>query len=87
MLSRHERRRLEGIEARLLADDPDFADKMTAPELFTPSSHPHAVRFLVFLSIGLAFVCACLEEGAGCLLSSGLAIALILIRDWKLRAE
>lgn len=87
MLSRRERRCLEDIETGLLADDPDLAEKLTGPESVRLYPRPRAVRFLTILSVSLALMCAYLGEGAGWITSSGLAVAVILLKDWQLRAE
>ncbi|GAB3278478.1 DUF3040 domain-containing protein [Parasphingorhabdus pacifica] len=82
MLPRHERRRLEKIEDRLLNDDPEFARRLTdtsANRWWSLRTMPPRVMLEVATG-GTAGLCLILAEGAGFALAGMLTAILITIR-------
>lgn len=88
-MGKHERRSLEEIENRLIAEDPDFARGMS-------EGRPRLMRWrvrqvppllaLAGVAIALAAVLLVLAEFGAALLAAVLAGAVIALRRWRLEA-
>lgn len=88
MLPRNERRRLEEIEDRLSAEDPDFVRKLTDPSATRWSLREVSPRvFLEIVAGSSAVLCLFLAEGAGFVTAGALATVLFAVRKYGLRVD
>lgn len=88
MLPRNERRRLEEIEDRLNAEDPEFVRKLSEPGDAKWSLRGIAPRMIPELVAGSAAVlCLFLGEGAGFVTAAVLAVVLFAVRRYRIRVD
>lgn len=88
MLDKHERRRLDEIESRLNAEDPDFAQAMNGTGRSRLARHlrsPSAV--LAVISGCAALLCAGLGQAGGFATAALLTLVLVVATRWKLHPD
>jgi hypothetical protein len=88
MLGEHERRRLDEIESRLSAEDPEFAQAMNGTGRSRLARHlrsPSAV--LAVISGCAALLCAGLGQAGGFAAAALLTLVLVGATRWKLHPD
>lgn len=88
MLDKHERRRLDEIESRLRAEDPDFAQAMSGTgrsRLVRHLRSPSAV--LAVISGCAALLCVGLGQGGGFATAALLTLVLVATTRWTIRPD
>lgn len=88
MLDKHERRRLDEIESRLSAEDPDFARAMDGTGRYRLARHLRSPSgALAAISGCAALLCAGLGQPSGFATAALLTLVLVVATRWQLRPD